>query len=90
MLQLQCPWCGMRDESEFVCAGTTHIVRPQLSATDADWGHYLFFRENPKGVHRERWRHAFGCGQWFNVARHTVTHAVLAVYAMSEPPPPLP
>jgi len=90
MMQLQCPWCGMRDESEFVCAGTTHIVRPQLSAADADWGHYLFFRENPKGVHRERWRHVFGCGEWFNVARHTVTHAVLAVYAMSEPPPPLP
>ncbi len=26
---------------------------------------YLFMRENPKGVHFERWRHAYGCGKWF-------------------------
>jgi len=88
MMQLRCPWCGLRDESEFVCGGTTHIRRPQLSADDATWGGYLFFRENPKGVHRERWRHAFGCGQWFNVARDTLTHEVLVVYGMTEEPPP--
>ncbi|TLY56425.1 MAG: sarcosine oxidase subunit delta, partial [Gammaproteobacteria bacterium] len=40
-----------------------------------------------KGVHLERWRHAYGCGQWFNVARHTVTHEVLSVYAMTDAPP---
>ena len=73
MMQLICPWCGLRDESEFVCGGTTHI----------------FFRDNPKGVHLERWRHAYGCGQWFNLARHTVTHEVLSVYAMTDPPPGL-
>ena len=48
MMQLHCPWCGTRDENEFVCAGTTHIARPPLDATDADWGRYLFFRDNPK------------------------------------------
>lgn len=78
----------MRDETEFVCGGTSHIARPQPGASDAEWGEYLFFRDNPRGVHRERWRHAFGCGQWFNVARHTVTHEVRAVYRMDEPPPP--
>ena len=87
MMLLTCPYCGPRDEAEFVCGGTTHIARPALDASDAAWGEYLFFRENPRGVHHERWRHAFGCGQWFNVARHTVTHEVLAVYAMSERPP---
>jgi sarcosine oxidase, subunit delta len=86
MMQLRCPWCGVRDENEFVCGGTTHISRPPLVADDAVWGEYLFFRDNPKGVHLERWRHAFGCGQWFNVARDTVTHEVLSVYAMTEPP----
>jgi sarcosine oxidase, subunit delta len=90
MMQLDCPWCGPRDESEFVCAGTTHISRPQLTAGDAEWGEYLFFRDNPRGVHRERWRHTFGCGQWFNVARHTVTHEILAVYPMAGPRPALP
>jgi heterotetrameric sarcosine oxidase delta subunit len=40
-------------------------------------------------VHLERWRHAYGCGCWFNIARHTVTHEVLAVYGIDEPPPAL-
>ena len=87
MLLLNCPHCGARDENEFVCGGTTHIARPALATSDESWGEYLFFRDNPQGVHLERWRHAYGCGEWFNVARHTVTHEILAVYAMSEPPP---
>lgn len=87
MMLLTCPHCGARDEAEFSYGGTTHIVRPPLGASDVEWGEYLFFRENPKGVLRERWRHSYGCGRWFNVARHTVTHEVLAVYAMSEAAP---
>jgi sarcosine oxidase subunit delta len=83
---LSCPHCGPRDEAEFVCGGATHIARPPLTASDAEWGEYLFFRDNPEGLHHERWRHAYGCGQWFNVARHTVTHQVVAVYAMGEAP----
>ena len=87
MMQLRCPWCGARDESEFVCGGTSHIARPEPGASDERWGEYLFFRENPQGVHFERWRHAYGCGCWFNIARHTLTHEVLAVYRMTEPAP---
>ena len=86
MLLLECPWCGLRDEPEFVYGGTTHIQRPPPSATDWEWSEYLYFRDNPRGVHHERWRHAFGCGQWFNVARDTVTHEVLSVRRMTEPP----
>jgi sarcosine oxidase, subunit delta len=87
MMQLACPWCGMRDEPEFVWGGTTHIVRPTLDASDQEWGEYLFYRDNPKGLLYERWRHAYGCGQWFNVSRNTVTHEVLAVYDISESVP---
>jgi heterotetrameric sarcosine oxidase delta subunit len=87
MMQLNCPCCGPRDEVEFVCGGTTHIVRPPLDAGDEAWGAYLFFRDNPKGRHLERWRHAQGCGQWFNLARDTITHEILAVYAITEPAP---
>jgi sarcosine oxidase, subunit delta len=87
MMQLPCPWCGVRDEPEFLCGGTTAIARPPLEASDQEWGQYLFFRDNPKGVHYERWRHAFGCGQWFNVARDTVTHEVLTVYRICESAP---
>jgi sarcosine oxidase subunit delta len=87
MMQLPCPWCGVRDEPEFLCGGTTAIARPPLEASDQEWGQYLFFRDNPKGAHYERWRHAFGCGQWFNVARDTVTHEVLTVYRICESAP---
>jgi sarcosine oxidase, subunit delta len=87
MMQLRCPWCGERDEGEFVCGGTSHIARPDPAASDELWGQYLFFRDNLQGVHFERWRHAYGCGCWFNIARHTLTHEVLAVYRMTEPAP---
>jgi sarcosine oxidase subunit delta len=49
----------------------------------------FFLRDNPAGVHYERWLHAYGCGRWFNLARHTVTHEILAVYAIDKPKPAL-
>jgi sarcosine oxidase, subunit delta len=87
MLQLNCPFCGPRDEPEFVCGGESYLVRAPLSASDAEWAEYLYFRKNPKGVILERWRHAYGCGKWFNVARNTVTHEVMSTRLMTDPPP---
>jgi sarcosine oxidase, subunit delta len=89
MLLIHCPWCGPRDEIEFRCGGEAHIARPKDpdAISDAAWADYLFMRANPKGLHRERWIHAMGCRRWFNVLRHTVTHQILAVYRMGEPPP---
>jgi sarcosine oxidase subunit delta len=87
MMQLQCPWCGLRPENEFSCGGTTAIVRPSLTCSDDDWARYLFIRDNPKGEHAERWRHTFGCGQWFNVLRNTANHEIRAVYGITEPRP---
>jgi sarcosine oxidase subunit delta len=82
VLLIPCPWCGPRDEIEFHCGGTTHIQRPipHDQVSDETWGEYLFFRENPKGAHAERWVHAAGCRQWFNVVRDTTTHEITAVY----------
>ena len=87
MMQLKCPWCGARPENEFHCGGTTGIARPPLDCSDDEWARYLFLRDNPKGAHAERWRHTFGCGQWFNVMRDTVTHEVAAVYGITESVP---
>ena len=84
MMLLTCPWCGLRAESEFHCGGAAHLTRPPLDCPDDEWAGYLFMRENPLGPHRERWRHSYGCGQWFNVLRNTVTHEVEAVYLMGE------
>jgi len=58
-----------------------------MDVSDKDWADYLFYRVNPKGVHFERWLHRFGCRQWFNVARNTLTHEILAVYPMGDTPP---
>lgn len=88
-MQIDCPWCGHRPENEFHCGGTTAIARPTLECSDETWGAYLFFRDNPKGAHAERWRHTYGCGQWFNAVRDTVTHDVLAIYGISDPKPGL-
>jgi heterotetrameric sarcosine oxidase delta subunit len=89
MLRIPCPYCGVRDEPEFTFGGPSHVTRPAFEVTDAVWADYLFSRDNPKGIHYERWGHAYGCGRWFNVARHTVTHEILAVYRMGEGPPVL-
>ena len=87
MLLIACPWCGPRDEAEYVCGGQSHIQRPALSSDDAAWGDYLFTRINPKGLHYERWLHRRGCGRWFNVARSTIDHEIKAVYRMTDPKP---
>jgi sarcosine oxidase, subunit delta len=87
MMSITCPHCGSRPEAEFTCGGQSHIQRPPLACSDVEWGAYLFFRDNPRGEHAERWRHTFGCGDWFNALRHTVTHEITATYAMTEPRP---
>ena len=89
MLLISCPWCGPRDETEFRCGGEAHIARPRDpdACSDAEWADYLFMRANTKGLYRERWVHSQGCRRWFNVLRHTVSHRILAVYRMGEPPP---
>jgi len=87
MLRLTCPWCGSRAESEFRCGGESRLTRPGLDSPDDEWADYLFNRYNPKGLHFERWNHAFGCGQWFNVIRDTMTHDIKAVYRMDEAHP---
>ena len=88
MLRIGCPYCGVRDEEEFRFGGESHISRPGFDAADARWADYLFNRGNTRGVQYERWLHVFGCGRWFNLARNTLTHEVLAVYLMGEAAPP--
>jgi sarcosine oxidase subunit delta len=41
-------------------------------------------RTNPKGLSREQWCCTAGCGQWFKVARHTVTHEVVEILRYDE------
>ncbi len=89
MLTIKCPWCGERDQIEFSYGGEGHIARPTETEklTDAEWGDYIFFRKNPKGVHYERWTHSAGCRRWFNAVRHTVTDQFWDVYKTGEEAP---
>ncbi|HEY3719528.1 MAG TPA: sarcosine oxidase subunit delta [Roseiarcus sp.] len=91
MLLIHCPYCEMeRPEVEFKNGGQAHLARAPQTATDEEWTDFLFFRDNPKGVMAERWRHAVGCGRFFNCLRDTVSDKILATYKAGEPRPSLP
>ncbi len=82
MLSLKCPYCGIvADETELTSGGEAHISRAGPGTSDEEFAGYLFFRKNPKGVHFERWRHTYGCGKWFHVARCTQTLEVFGTYS---------
>ncbi len=89
MLILTCPYCGVAaDETELSPGGEAHLKREAQGASDAAFEAYLFHRANPKGVHLERWRHAYGCGKWFHAARNTVTMEVYGTYPAQTFEPP--
>ncbi len=92
MLLIPCPYCGNRPEIEFAYGGQAHLVRPPRPAEldDQAWTDFLYMRTNTKGPYAERWRHARGCGRFFNVVRDTATDRILASYRTGEPRPTLP
>ncbi|TNC52858.1 sarcosine oxidase subunit delta [Rubellimicrobium rubrum] len=84
MLTLTCPHCGVQaDETELLPGGEAHLKRHGPGSSEEEFEGYLFHRQNPKGPHLERWRHAFGCGKWFLAARDTVTMQVFGTYPAS-------
>lgn len=88
MLRLTCPHCGVSaEETEFHPGGEAHLTRVGPDGSDDAFMGYLFHRKNPKGVHFERWRHAYGCGKWFHAARCTATLEVFGCYPAAVPGP---
>jgi len=89
MLQLFCPHSEEnRSEEEFHVKGQAHLPRPldPDSCTDEEWGEYLFFRKNPRGLHHELWVHSAGSRKYFNATRDTVTYQVFETYKIGEQP----
>jgi sarcosine oxidase subunit delta len=87
VLLIQCPYCDeARPELEFHYAGEAHILRPAdpASVSDEQWAEFLYLRSNTRGPHRERWRHAHGCGRFFNAIRDTVTDKFIVTYKHGE------
>ncbi len=80
MLRIQCPYCGVRDFTEFVYGGDASKQIPDLADRNVHrWTDYVMFRDNPKAMHAEYWQHQSGCRQWLRVIRNTVTHAIDSV-----------
>ena len=89
MLLLTCPGCGVTaEETEFTNGGEAHLKRFGPGSADDEYEAYMFNRKNPRGVHFERWRHAYGCGKWFLAARCTVTLEVFGTYPAQRTEPP--
>ena len=78
MMQIPCPYCGLRNEDEFFCAGEASRKRPKNpdSLSDQEWTDYLYNSDNIKGWVRERWWHQKGCQRWFEIRRNNVTHQI--------------
>jgi sarcosine oxidase subunit delta len=89
MLLIPCPYCGPRPEIEFRYGGEAHIARPARPSIldDAAWADFLYYRNNPKGLHAERWRHIHGCARFFNCLRDTISDKIVATYKIGEPRP---
>lgn len=89
MFYIHCPYCDeYRDEEEFAPKGQAHIARPAdpESCSDEEWGAYLFFRDNPRGIHHELWVHALGCRKFFNITRNSASYEILETYLIGEQP----
>lgn len=89
MLLMTCPNCGIAcEETELSHGGEAHLKRFGPGSSDEAFEAYLFMRDNPRGVHFERWRHAYGCGKWFLAARCTQTLEVFGTYSAQTLTPP--
>ncbi len=77
-MRIACPYCGDRDQGEFVYLGDATVQRPDPAGQDAAlaFQDYVYLRENPAGWHREYWYHEHGCRSWLVVERNTVTHEI--------------
>ena len=92
MMLIECPYCGPRVETEFGYGGQAHVDYPQdpYALSDEEWARFLFYRDNPRGVHAERWLYSAGCRKWFNAIRDTRTYEIAHVYRLDQPRPDLP
>ncbi|RIK89030.1 MAG: sarcosine oxidase subunit delta [Hyphomicrobiales bacterium] len=83
MQLFSCPFCGPRDETEFLFGAEAGKRRPEPAAevSARAWGEHLHFAGNPKGPAREIWLH-LTCGEFFAMERDTVSHAVSATRAL--------
>jgi methylglutamate dehydrogenase subunit B len=81
-MRLTCPICGERGIEEFSYFGDATVARPAPDAPAQAWVDYVYFRNNPAGLHSELWYHAAACRGFLRVERNTLTHAILSSSAV--------
>lgn len=83
MQLFSCPFCGPRDEKEFLFGAEAGKTRPEPAAdvSAQRWAEYLYLGANLRGPTREIWQH-LTCGEFFAMERDTVTHAVSASHSL--------
>ena len=74
MIQLPCPWCGLRDVSEFRYVGEATPRPDPATTTPQEWRRYLYTRRNPRGWVDESWYHGAGCRRYIRLQRHTLSN----------------
>ncbi len=78
MMNIPCPFCGLRNEVEFAYGGPVTQDRPDPNAvSEEEWVAYLTQTPNPLGPVEERWWHVKGCGSWLTIWRDTRTHDIV-------------
>lgn len=74
MLLVPCPHCGPRNMSDLRLIGES-VKRPNpATATRAEWGAYLYLRDNIAGWQIETWYCRAGCRKYFKLERNTATN----------------
>jgi sarcosine oxidase subunit delta len=83
MQLFSCPFCGPRDETEFLFAAEAGKIRPEPAPeiSAEDWSSYLHSVGNPRGATREIWVHQT-CGEYFVMDRDTVSHVVAGTQSL--------
>ena len=81
MKLIPCPLNGLRNATEFVCAG--EVRQPPPDDTNGAWESYVWDRRNEAGVVREWWCH-LPSTTWFIAERDTTTDRFLKTYLPSE------
>ena len=82
MKLMPCPLNGLRNISEFVCAGEVH-ERPEAGAPVKVWADYVFKHDNRAGVVFEWWMH-IPSSYWFIAERDTSSNTIIKTYTVKE------
>ena len=87
MQRFPCPFCGLRDEREFLFIAEAGKLRPDTTQkiTDEGWARYLHAIRNEKGAVREVWMH-LTCGELFVLERDSVTMDVIRSIPLRKEP----